>query len=259
MLAVPITETEWQELVRAALQSLRKGPLARIWSGLRKFAVVEELSLVERRRLERVECKYELRLHTRSGKLKVRTVDVSLSGVGVRTARPLRRGERVQLEAPLAFWGAPMPAARVCYSRKLTNGGFHTGLELEVPSVAPSWVPQALLESGVNPGHFRQRREHVRARGPLLARAQNSHGETLYCTVLDLSRGGAMLRTGGHWTEGDPVSLLAGPLGDLPPLPLEGLVVRTRPHKKHGESLVSVRFRGGSALLDLYLRALLRG
>lgn len=253
----PMSDGEWQELVRAALARLRKGLLVRLWNGLRAFAVHEELSLSERRRIERLPCSYELRLHTAQGKLKVRTLDLSLGGVAVHTDRPLKRGVPVRVEAPLAFNGLAMPRGRVRYSRPLERG-FHTGIELDLRGVADSWVPEALRKLGMHAGHFTQRREHVRARGPLLTRLRNCRGETLYGTVLDISRGGALLRSSGSWDRGEPLWATAGPLQELPPLELVGNVLRARPSSRAGEWLVSVCFKSRPKLLDTYLREMLR-
>ena len=75
---------------------------------------------------------------------------------------------------------------------------------------------------------------------------------------LDLGRGGALLQSSSPWRSGDQVRLVVGPLGNLPLLYLQGLVLNCRPDEDE-QWLVSVRFLEQNRQLDHYILALLRG
>lgn len=255
----PLDDTAWADLLETARTRLGAGgsPLSKLLSGLRSFALEDTVSVNERRRLGRMEATWPVECRLDKGKLTAALVDLSLGGLGLRTDGVLRKGATVVVEAPFPLGDLPPVTGKVRYTRP-TQNGIRSGVVFDVKAAAGSWIAPALRQLGFGPHHLDCKRRYVRARAHLPVEARSWRGDFVQGIFLDLGRGGALLQSSSPWRSGDQVRLVVGPLGNLPLLYLQGLVLNCR-QDEDGQWLVSVRFLEQNRQLDQYILALLRG
>ena len=247
---------------KARLQR-RSRLLERMLSGLRSFAVEDGVSVMERRRIGRLQCSYELVCQSAQGKVKAHVVDVSPVGIAFESSQPLRKGARVELLPPggLEFDGTSLVHARVAYSRKLGHA-HRTGLIVEDEDLLNTWLGVALRFLGFSRAHLDQRRKFVRARAHLPVEARGWRGDFVPGYFLDLGRGGALLQSPISWNRDEQIRLIIGPLGSLPLLYLSGFVLHQEQAPGSAGWLVRLRFAELDPTrirqLDRYILALLR-
>lgn len=248
---------EWNALLTSAQARLMDRPqplFNKILKGFREFAFEDKASVEERRRVLRLTCLYETNLG-RGGSAEV--LDLSPAGLGLVTNRKLSRGASVQVAPPAAYADFAALEAVVRFCRPFRDR-FRIGLEFR-GSLIPTWANPALRDLGFLPTHLDQKRRYVRAQTSLPVEVRDWRGEFELATLLDLSRGGTMLRTTKSWEIGEALRLILGPIGYLPTLFLSGVVLHQRPDSDGWLVNLSFIDAGGTNLsrLDLYIKTIL--
>ncbi|MBX3170342.1 MAG: PilZ domain-containing protein [Candidatus Eremiobacteraeota bacterium] len=247
---------EWNALLTQAQARLvdRPQPLFnKILKGFREFAFEDKASVEERRRVLRLTCLYETNLGRHSAEI----LDLSPAGLGLLTNRKLSRGTSLQVAAPAAYADFAPVDGLVRFCRPFRDR-FRIGLEYR-GSLIPTWANPALKDLGFMPAHLDQKRRYVRAQTSLPVEVRDWRGEFELATLLDLSRGGTLLRTTKSWEIGEALRLILGPIGYLPTLFLSGVVLHQRPDPDGWLVNLSFIDAGGTNLsrLDLYIKTIL--
>lgn len=260
---VPLPELsteEWTLLLKSAQQKLQppKPPLInQLLKGFREFAFEDVASIEERRRCSRLYCHYEAALETGSQTANAAVIDLSPAGLGLMVEKKIAKGSLVRLLSPQSLPGFAPVQCLVRYCRAYRER-FRVGLELRSDLIS-SWLNPALKEVGLSGTHLEQKRRYVRAQTSLPIEVRNWKGDFELGTLLDLSRGGALLRTLTVWEIGEVLRLILGPVGYLPTLHLRAVALNQRPDGQHW--LVNVNFVdiAGTNLsrLDRYIKAIL--
>jgi len=251
------TPEEWNALLGDAQTRLVNKPqplFNKILKGFREFAFEDRASVEERRRVLRLTCLYETSLG-RGGSAEV--LDLSPAGLGLVTNRKLARGVTMQISAPPQYSDFAPVDGTVRFCRPFRDR-FRIGLEFR-GSLLPSWANPALKDLGFMPTHLDQKRRYVRAQTSLPIEVRDWRGEFELATLLDLSRGGTLLRTTKSWEIGEALRLILGPIGYLPTLFLSGVVLHQRPDPDGWLINLSFIDAGGTNLsrLDLYIKTIL--
>jgi len=252
-----MSEQEWEKLLADAQERLNHQPqrlLNKLLKGFREFAFEDRASVEERRRCLRLTCHYEVE---GTGLGPVTIMDLSPAGLACLSAKKLARGTNLTVAPPARFSNSQPINSFVRYCRPYRDR-FRIGLEFK-GSLVPTWVSPALKEIGLRPYHLEQKRRYVRAQTALPIEVRDWRGEFEVATLLDLSRGGTLLRTTKNWEVGETLRLILGPIGYLPTLYLSGLVLHQRPDPQGW--LVNINFidAAGTNLtrLDLYIKTIL--
>ncbi|MBN9417419.1 hypothetical protein ABS71_08445 [bacterium SCN 62-11] len=243
---------EWSALLSDAQNRLVDRPqplLNKILKGFREFAFEDKASVEERRRVLRLTCLYE----TGQGEI----LDLSPAGLGMATNRKLSRGASLQISPPAQYADFAPVEGLVRFCRPFRDR-FRVGLEFK-GSLIPTWANPALKELGFMPNHLDQKRRYVRAQTSLPIEVRDWRGEFELATLLDLSRGGTLLRTTKSWEIGEALRLILGPIGFLPTLFLSAVVLHQRPDPDGWLVNLSFIDAGGTNLnrLDLYIKTIL--
>lgn len=248
---------EWNQMLGEAQNRLVNRPqplINKILKGFREFAFEDKASVEERRRVMRLTCLYETSLG-KGGTAEV--LDLSPAGLGLVTNRKLSRGLALQLSPPAQYSDFTAIDGSVRYCRPYRDR-FRIGLEYK-GSLLPTWVNPALRDLGFNINHLDQKRRYVRAQTSLPVEVRDWRGDFELATLLDLSRGGTLLRTTKSWEIGEALRLILGPIGYLPTLFLSAVVLHQRPDPDGW--LVNLSFIDASGTnhnrLDLYIKTIL--
>ncbi|MBS2036594.1 PilZ domain-containing protein [bacterium] len=248
---------EWNQMLGEAQNRLVNKPqplINKILKGFREFAFEDKASVEERRRVSRLTCLYETNLG-KGGTAEV--LDLSPAGLGLVTSRKLSRGVIVQLNPPAQYSDFTAIEGTVRYCRPYRDR-FRIGLEYK-GSLLPTWVNPALRDLGFTTNHLDQKRRYVRAQTSLPVEVRDWRGDFELATLLDLSRGGTLLRTTKSWEIGEALRLILGPIGYLPTLFLSAVVLHQRPDPDGW--LVNLSFIDASGTnlsrLDLYIKTIL--
>lgn len=221
----------------------------------------------ERRKLVRLRCSYDVKAGLGDKKFKATIVDIGLQGLKLRTAQPLKVGEKVTLAPPNPVTGAaagPVEAKVVWIKMPDRNFLTYAGLifTADKETMARSWIKAFLKELGFTPKTIYSQRRFIRA-DCFLEASYRLAGEEREQTgrVYNLGVGGMLLESPQELTMGTPLELRLGPLEELPALELAGTLVQVR--KEGAMRLYGVEFplHEGAASLDLlarYLRRLLK-
>ncbi|MFN8606926.1 MAG: PilZ domain-containing protein [Vulcanimicrobiota bacterium] len=248
---------EWNQVLAEAQTRLLNKPqplINKILKGFREFAFEDKASIEERRRVLRLTCLYESSL----GKgTTVEVLDLSPAGLGLVSNRKLSRGTPLHLIPPAQFNEFTAVEGTVRYCRPFRDR-FRIGLEYK-GSLLPTWVNPALRDLGFSTNHLDQKRRYVRAQTSLPIEVRDWRGDFELATLLDLSRGGTLLRTSRSWEIGEALRLILGPIGYLPTLFLSAVVLNQRPDPDGW--LVNLSFIDASGTnlnrLDLYIKTIL--
>lgn len=248
---------QWNQLLAEAQARLvhRPQPLFnKILKGFREFAFEDKASVEERRRVERLTCLYETGLG-RGASAEI--LDLSPAGLGLVTNRKLARGTTMQISAPAQYADFAPVEGLVRFCRPFRDR-YRVGLEFR-GSLMPTWANPALKDLGFMPNHMDQKRRYVRAQTSLPIEVRDWRGDFELATLLDLSRGGTLLRTTKSWEIGEALRLILGPIGYLPTLFLSGVVLHQRPDPDGWLVNLSFIDAGGTNLsrLDLYIKTIL--
>jgi hypothetical protein len=254
------SDEEWSALLRSAqerLLSLRDPLLNKLLKGFREFAFEDTASVTERRRCARLTCDYEVSLKSSAGPMNATILDLSPAGIALLAPRKLSRNTPVEVQSPANLIHSGSLRCNVRYCRT-SREQFRIGLEMR-GDLLPSWLNPALRELGFSNFHLEQKRRFVRAQTALPIEVRNWRGDFENSTLLDLSRGGAMLRSQQSWEVGEVLRLILGPIGFLPVLFLRAVVLNQRPE---GDSwLVHLSFIDldgtNLARIDRYVRTIL--
>lgn len=213
-----------------------------------------ELALSQKRRLTRIVCHYAVTCHWENVAVEARVLDMGLGGIRLSVPQPLPTGMPllVQLDPPLV--GAFPVRARVQWSEGLEAG---VAYQDQPGNIERSWVQRVLKLIGFDEQAIFERRLHVRVASKMPVRVSDREG-----TLLNLGLRGAMVQQDREVEAGHRIELTLGPLQALPPLTLEGEVVRCRA-RQEGVFYWGVVFFEPKAeqarLLEGYVLALLRG
>ena len=262
LVAPPDSTEAWSRLlIDAQVRIAQPTPLlSRMLRGLRSFAVEDGVSLVERRRIRRMRCHYEVTCNVGGQSFEALAIDVSPAGIGLDTAFTFRKGAVFSVQAPAIpeFAGLAPMVGKVRHTRSLRH---RVGLILERTDLLHSWIGMALRSLGFSRAHLEEKRRYGRARTYLAVEARGWRGDFVQGFFLDLGRGGALLQSPQSFVREEQVRLVVGPLGPLPLLYLPGLVVNQRRDPDSQGWLVSVRFleltKRRMYQLDQYILALL--
>ena len=257
----PIADrTGWNDFLHQAQRQLQGAPLLKkIIRGFRDFAFEDAPSVEERRRIQRLTCHYPLTLSSSGSPLPVTVMDLSAAGAALISSRRLAKGSVVMLGQPQLpnMERTQSLQATVRYCRGLRER-FRVGVEFR-GNLVDSWVGEALFELGFDASHMEQKRRYVRAQTQLPIEIRTWDGEFLVGTLLDLSRGGALLNTNKAWGVGEALRLILGPVGFLPVLFLSAVVLHQRPDQDGW--LLNVSFIDASGTnqsrLDQYIKTIL--
>jgi len=258
----PLTpdRTGWSDFLQQAQRQLQGAPLLKkIIRGFRDFAFEDAPSVEERRRIQRLTCHYPLTLSSSGSPLPVTVMDLSAAGAALISSRRFAKGSIIMLGQPQLPNMEKTQAlqATVRYCRGLRER-FRVGVEFR-GNLVDSWVGEALLELGFDSSHMEQKRRYVRAQTQLPIEIRTWDGEFLVGTLLDLSRGGALLNTTKAWGVGEALRLILGPVGFLPVLFLSAVVLHQRPDQDGW--LLNVSFIDASGTnqsrLDQYIKTIL--
>ena len=247
----------WEQLLETAEQRLNHKPqklLKKLLKGFRDFAFEDTASVEERRRCLRLTCHYDVSVPTLGPAI---VLDLSPAGLGFLSQRKQSRGSTIEVEPPPKYKGMAALQTYVRYCRPFRDR-YRVGVEFRCPLV-PSWANPALRELGFTPVHLEQKRKYVRAQTALPVEVRDWRGEFELATLLDLSRGGTLVRTRKSWEIGESVRLILGPIGYLPTLFLSGVVLHQRPEPEGWLVNLSFIEAGGTNLgrLDLYIKTIL--
>lgn len=248
---------QWNLMLGEAQSRLVNRPqplINKILKGFREFAFEDKASVEERRRVSRLTCLYEIGL----GKgANAEILDLSPAGLGLVTNRKLSRGAVLQLSPPGQYSDFTEIEGSVRYCRPFRDR-FRIGMEFK-GSLLPTWANPALRDLGFTPTHLDQKRRYVRAQTSLPIEVRDWRGDFELATLLDLSRGGTLLRTTKSWEIGEALRLILGPIGYLPTLFLSAVVLHQRPDPDGW--LVNLSFIDASGTnltrLDLYIKTIL--
>lgn len=248
---------QWNALLTDAQARLvnRPQPLFnKILKGFREFAFEDKASVEERRRVLRLTCLYETSLDRGSS---AEVLDLSPAGLGLVTNRKLARGATLQVSPPAQYADFATVEGVIRFCRPFRDR-FRLGLEFR-GSLLPSWANPALRDLGFMPTHLDQKRRYVRAQTSLPIEVRDWRGDFELATLLDLSRGGTLLRTTRSWEIGEALRLILGPIGYLPTLFLSAVVLHQRPDPDGWLVNLSFIDAGGTNLsrLDLYIKTIL--
>lgn len=243
---------EWNALLADAQQRLisQRQPLFnKILKGFREFAFEDKASVEERRRVLRLTCLYQAQLGE--------VLDLSPAGLGMVSNRKLSRGALMQISAPAQYSEFAPVDGTVRFCRPFRDR-FRLGLEFR-GSLIPTWANPALRDLGFSPTHLDQKRRYVRAQTSLPIEVRDWRGDFELATLLDLSRGGTLLRSSKSWEIGEALRLILGPIGYLPTLFLSAVVLHQRPDPDGWLVNLSFIDAGGTNLsrLDLYIKTIL--
>lgn len=170
--------------------------------------------------------------------------DLSSRGLRVFLSRPVRPGSVVTIR--LDFWTQSdydTVRATICWMRA-AQGGYEAGIELvdRAELIERSWVMPLLERVGFAHETSAERRKSRRI--PTNMRALLHSNASVSCakaTVLDLSEGGALLRTAHYLDEGVFIRIASEGVGTCPGIDVEARVVRVRP-TSDGMFRVSLEF-----------------
>lgn len=248
---------DWNALLADAQARLVDKPqplFNKILKGFREFAFEDKASVEERRRVLRLTCLYETSLG-QGGSAEI--LDLAPAGLGLVTNRKLSRGASVQVAPPAAYADFAPIEGMVRFCRPFRDR-FRIGLEFR-GSLIPTWANPALRDLGFMSTHLDQKRRYVRAQTSLPVEVRDWRGDFELATLLDLSRGGTLLRTTKSWEIGEALRLILGPIGYLPTLFLSGVVLHQRPDPDGWLVNLSFIDAGGTNLgrLDLYIKTIL--
>lgn len=165
----------------------------------------------ERRRQIRAHCQIPVQIQTPDGTLEGTAIELSPGGVRVRLGRELKVGLAVRLN----WLGSPEEPVNCTVT---WNREQQTGLTFCDPpeKLADCWVYRLLNDLGIPVHQNRERRQHIRAKGPIEAWLVTAEGEPLRpVTVADLSSGGALLETDPEMTLPEQFHLRLGPEAGL--------------------------------------------
>lgn len=213
-----------------------------------------ELALHQKRRLTRIVCHYSVTCHWENANVQARVLDMGLGGIRLSVPQPLPVGMSVlvQLDPPLV--GAFPVRAKVQWSDGLEAGVAYG----DIPgNIERSWVQRVLKLIGLDEQAIFERRLHVRVASRLAVQVNGQDA-----TMLNLGLRGALLEQDHEVEAGHRLELTMGPLGQHPPLTLEGEVVRCRARAKGVFYWGMVFFEPGpepARLLEGYVLGLLRG
>jgi len=254
----PVVSPEvWDQLLSDAQQRLNHKPqklFNKLLKGFREFAFEDTASVEERRRCLRLTCHYEVNLPAVGQAI---VLDLSAAGMGFLTERKQSRGSALVIDPPPQYAGLGSLQSQVRYCRPFRDR-FRVGIEFR-GSLLPTWASPALKELGFNANHLDQKRRYVRAQTALPVEVRDWRGEYEVATLLDLSRGGTLLRTSKSWEIGEALRLILGPIGYLPTLFLSAVVLHQRPDPEGWLVNLSFIDAGGTNLarLDLYIKTIL--
>lgn len=250
-------QAEWEALLRDAQQRLLNQPqklFNKLLKGFREFAFEDRASVEERRRCLRLTCHYEV---TSPGLGSIIVLDLSPAGLGFLSTKKQARGSALSVDPPSQYKEKAPLQATVRYCRPYRDR-FRVGLEFR-GELLPTWGSPALQELGFTASHLDQKRRYVRAQTSLPVEVRDWRGDFELATLLDLSRGGTLLRTSRSWEIGEALRLILGPHGYLPTLFLSGVVLHQRPDPEGWLVNLSFIDAGGTNLarLDLYIKTIL--
>ena len=202
----------------------------------------------------RLTCHYEVNLPAVGQAI---VLDLSAAGMGFLTERKQSRGSALVIDPPPQYAGLGSLQSQVRYCRPFRDR-FRVGIEFR-GTLLPTWASPALKELGFNANHLDQKRRYVRAQTALPVEVRDWRGEYEVATLLDLSRGGTLLRTSKSWEIGEALRLILGPIGYLPTLFLSAVVLHQRPDPEGWLVNLSFIDAGGTNLarLDLYIKTIL--
>lgn len=240
------------------LRAPQNGFFSRALRELRSFAFHDRASVLERRRVGRLVGDLPLHVHLGKEVYPAWLLDASPVGIGMQLARPLNRGARVQIEPRESGQGNSLEAV-VRYCRR-KDANFRVGLALGSEPLDGTWLFSLLRDLGFQRRHLEQTRQYVRAPAGLPVEVRSWRGDFVLSQFVDLSRGGALLRSVVGWPAGEHLRLVLGPLGSLPVIYFAGVVLQQR-EEADGHSLMRMRFDemdpAQLSKLDQYIVALL--
>lgn len=208
-------------------QETKQGALARLLSSI-KMLVDPQLPVEDRRHTGRMDCALDTGYSTEGGESgTAQVIDVSRRGLRIRSARPIAKGLTIALKAPSSMPEGDYSAlmARVMWSTR-DGDSFLSGLLLP-PGIQDqeTWLEAFLVSKGYNLADP-QRRKFVRADSELAGQLLLDAQPPLQVLVLNLSLGGALIRSELAFEKQQAFRLQLGPHGDLPDLELSGTVLR---------------------------------
>lgn len=220
---------------------------------------------VERRKLVRLRCSYELKAVLHDKKFKATVVDMGAKGLKLRTGQPLKVGDKISLlpPGPVSEGGEPVDCKVLWVKQSGRGYSTYAGLlfTIKKEQQARSWVRFYLTELGFNPKTVHSQRRFLRADCVLEARY---HSPSLQRTgsgrVYNLGVGGLLLESSHDLPLQEPLEIdFAGGDG-LRPLKLVGYPIKSKNDGK--VKLIGVEFRDLNAPqlegLGRYLKHLLK-
>ena len=223
----------------------------------------EEWDYAERRKLTRMRCHYKCQLELEGKKLEGIIGDMGVGGLRLKVFHALKKGQKLLVHSPfneVSEASAPVEAQVLWTHQPDRNFATYAGLKYvsDPKTMAKTWVRSVMKQLGFRPESILSKRRWVRAECYLpgtLRRADNSRQEI---RVQNLGVGGVLFEYRGVLQLGEQAVRL-GPHESLPPLDVQGILVKARPQGKHylyglefGE-LKPAQLR----LLTVYLKTLL--
>jgi len=201
----------------------------------------------ERRRLIRLRCAYKVQCVVDQQQFEGQIMDMGLNGMRLRVEQRLKPGGNIFVFHPTSHNQVENEyvLCLVRWSRKRRDSeDFETGLQYaDTPgNMRRSWVKFLLKELGFDERAIYTRRKSIRAESSLPALMVAPDGCELEGTVLNLGAGGALFESDTAFAAHTRVNLKVGPLGNLKPIWLPGVVLHSKQAEEMEPYMTSIRF-----------------
>lgn len=201
----------------------------------------------ERRRLIRLRCAYKVQCVVEQQQFEGQILDMGLNGMRLKVSQRLKPGGNIFVFHPTSNNQVENEyvLCLVRWSRKRRDSDdFESGLQYaDTPgNMRRSWVKFLLKELGFDERAIYTRRKSIRAESSLPALMVAPDGTELEGTVLNLGAGGALFESDTVFASQTRVNLKVGPLGNLKPIWLPGVVLHSKQSEELEPYLTSIRF-----------------
>jgi hypothetical protein len=222
-----------------------------------------EWDFAERRKLTRMRCHYKCEMELEGKKLEGIIIDMGVGGLRLKVFHPLKKGQRLLIHSPfneVSEDSAAVDVQVLWTHQPERNFATYAGLKyISEPKVmGKTWVRSVMKQLGFRPESLLSKRRWVRADCYLpgtLRRSDNSRQEI---RIQNLGVGGVLFEYRGVLQLGEQ-SLRLGPHEQLPPLDVQGILIKARPQGK--QYLYGLEFDdlkpAQLRLLTVYLKTLL--
>lgn len=191
-------------------------------------SLVFKPNLDDNRTRPRARCQIPISCQTKEGAMACTLRDLSTHGARIQTDRKLAKGLDILLLPPKGSSEKDKAVkAKVMWSRKY-RGRYYIGMKFSRPG-SESWIKSLLQELGLSTSVPNQRRKFVRFNTEMPAQLR-VYGNATQAKVLDLSMGGALVKSSKTINNGAKVGLDLAGYGSTKSLSLSCSTVKSQKH-----------------------------